>query len=270
LGFSLIFLRETYEPVLLLKRTRRLQKETGNTQLRSKLDQGIPMSEYFKRALIRPSKMLVFSPIVLLLSIYMAVVYGYLYLLFTTLTDVFETTYHFSQGEVGLSFLGIGIGSMIGLIIFGALSDRIMKRMSAKGEMKPEYRLPPLIPGSLVIPIGLFWYGWSADKHVHWIVPIIGTMWVGLGLLATFMPIQTYLVDAYHIHAASAIAANTVLRSLVGAFLPLAGPSMYAALGLGWGNSLLAFIGLALSPLSWIFYRYGEQIRKSPRFQVKL
>jgi hypothetical protein len=83
------------------------------------------------------------------------------------------------------------------------------------------------------------------------------------------MPIQTYLVDAFTIHAASAIAANTVLRSLVGAFLPLAGPAMYAKLGLGWGNSLLAFIALALAPISWIFFKYGERIRKSPRFQVK-
>jgi MFS family permease len=156
----------------------------------------------------------------------------------------------------------------VGLIIFGFISDKIVKHMSAKGEMKPEYRLPPLIPGSLIIPIGLFLYGWSAEKHVHWIVPIIGTLFVGFGLLATFMPIQTYLVDAFTIHAASAIAASTVLRSLVGTFLPLAGPKLYAALGLGWGNSLLGFIAVALAPLSWIFFKYGERIRKSSRFQV--
>ena len=185
------------------------------------------------------------------------------------MTLVFELQYNFTAGNVGLTYLGIGIGALFGLLIFGSLSDRIVKRMSAKGEMKPEYRLPPLIPGSLVIPMGLFIYGWSAEKHTHWIVPIIGTLFVGLGLLATFMPIQTYLVDAFTLHAASAIAANTVLRSAVGAFLPLAGPRMYAALGLGWGNSLLAFIALALSPMSWIFFKYGERIRKSPRFQVQ-
>ena len=268
--FSITFMRETYEPVLLQRRVNKLKKETGNENLRSKLDSGLPVREYFTRALIRPTKMLLFSPIVLSLSIYMAVVYGYLYLLFTTLTLVFERDYGFSQGNVGLTFLGIGIGSLLGLAIFGALSDRIVKRMSAQGEMKPEYRLPPLIPGSFIIPIGLFWYGWSAEAHLHWIMPIIGTMFVGLGLLATFMPIQTYLVDAFTVHAASAIAANTVLRSLVGAFLPLAGPAMYSALGLGWGNSLLAFIALAMTPISWIFFKYGERIRKNPRFQVNL
>ena len=99
-------------------------------------------------------------------------------------------------------------------------------------------------------------------------MPIIGTSGVGLGLLATFMPISTYLVDAFTLHAASALAANTILRSLLGALLPLAGRKMYMTLGLGWGNSLLAFIAIALCPIPIIFYKYGERIRKNPRFQV--
>ena len=82
------------------------------------------------------------------------------------------------------------------------------------------------------------------------------------------MTVQTYLVDAFTIHAASAIAANTVLRSTVGAVLPLCGLRMYDKLGLGWGNSLLAFIAVAMIPLPYIFYRYGERIRKSKRFQM--
>ena len=122
---------------------------------------------------------------------------------------------------------------------------------------------------AILVPIGLFLYGWTAEKHVHWIVPIIGTAFVGVGLIATFMPVTTYLVDAFTIYAASAIAANTILRSLMGALLPLAGRKMYQTLGLGWGNSLLAFIALAMCPMSWIFFRYGERIRKSPRFQIK-
>ncbi len=122
---------------------------------------------------------------------------------------------------------------------------------------------------AFLVPIGLFIYGWTAEKHVHWIVPIIGTAFVGVGLLATFMPIMTYLVDAFTIYAASAIAVSTILRSLAGALLPLAGRKMYQTLGLGWGNSLLAFIALAMCPMSWIFFRYGERIRTSPRFQIK-
>jgi hypothetical protein len=83
------------------------------------------------------------------------------------------------------------------------------------------------------------------------------------------MTVSTYLVDAFTIYAASAMAANTVFRSLAGAILPLAGPKMYETLGLGWGNSLLGFIALALCPLSILFYVYGERIRTSKRFQVE-
>ena len=84
------------------------------------------------------------------------------------------------------------------------------------------------------------------------------------------MPIDSYLVDAFTIHAASAIAASTVLRSTVGALLPLAGPKMYATLGLGWGNSLLGFVALAMMPIPVLFWRYGEWLRTNPRFQMKL
>ena len=86
-------------------------------------------------------------------------------------------------------------------------------------------------------------------------------------MIAAFMCIQTYLIDAFTIYAASAIAANTVLRSVFGAFLPLAGLDMYAALGLGWGNTLLGFVALGLIPIPALFYKYGEHIRT--RFKVE-
>jgi hypothetical protein len=83
------------------------------------------------------------------------------------------------------------------------------------------------------------------------------------------MTVSTYLVDAYTIYAASAMAANTLFRSLAGALLPLAGPKMYETLGLGWGNSLLGFIALAMTPLPIVFYIYGERIRTSKLFSVE-
>ncbi|KAF2239141.1 rade putative MSF transporter [Viridothelium virens] len=266
----LVFCRETYAPVLLQRKTLRLQKETGNLDLRSKLDTGLTPIDLFKRSIIRPMKLLFFSPICTVLCIYTAIVYGILYLLYTTFTYVFEGQYGFSPGTVGLTYIGLGIGMILGMAIFGGASDRILKAKSKKGEMKPEYRLPPLVPGSFCVPIGLLIYGWTAKYHEQWAIPLLGTLIVGLGLLAVFMAIQTYLVDAYHIYAASAIAANTVLRSILGACFPLFGLQMYSALGLGWGNSLLAFIAVALCPVPVLLLRYGESIRKNPRFQLKL
>lgn len=266
-----IFLRETYAPVILDRKAKRLQKETGNPLLRSKLDSGLAPRERFLRCIVRPFKMLFLSPIVMLLSLYIAVIYGYLYLLFTTITEVFEGTYGFSQGSVGLAYLGIGIGMFLGLFVAGASSDVILKKLKAKngGVSKPEFRLPLMVPVAFLIPIGLFVYGWTTEYAVHYIVPIIGTGIFGFGLIATFMPVSTYLIDAFGLYAASALAANTVFRSIAGALLPLAGQPMYKALGLGWGNSLLGFIALALIPVPVIFWRYGERIRTSPRFAIQ-
>lgn len=151
---AFLSLRETYPPIILERKAKKLRKETGNENLRSKLASPLSPAALFKVSIVRPMKLLIFSPIVLALSTYMAVVYGYLYLLFTTITEVYENQYHFSQGSVGLTYLGIGVGSMFGVVIFGIASDRILKAKSKTGEMKAEYRLPPMIPGSFIIPIG--------------------------------------------------------------------------------------------------------------------
>ncbi|EME39510.1 hypothetical protein DOTSEDRAFT_139366 [Dothistroma septosporum NZE10] len=268
---AVFYLRETYAPVLLQRKTKRLQKETGNMNLRSKLDTGLSPKQTFIRAIVRPTKLILFSPICAFMSLYMAIVYGFLYLLFTSFTFVFEDQYGFSNSIVGLVYLGLGIGNFIGLGILGFTSDRVMAQLAKKngGEMKPEYRLPLLMYAGPFIPTGLFIYGWTAQYKVHWIVPIIGTMFVGMGLIACFMCINTYLIDSFTLYAASAMAANTILRSIFGGVFPLFGLQMYDGLGLGWGNSLLAFLALAICPIPWIFYYHGERIRTYPRFQIK-
>ncbi|CAI7582146.1 unnamed protein product [Penicillium palitans] len=263
---------ETYEPVLLRRRATRIRKEMGHPHIISGQDLKVDSRKTFIQAISRPTKILLLTPNAALFSLYTGIVFGYLYLLFTTVTDVYQTTYNFSQGATGLVFIGIGVGSLIGLIFFGALSDKIQNHLIAKnnGQAEPEFRLPILILASFLVPIGLFWYGWSAHMNAHWIMPIIGLGWIGCGIIATLMPIQAYLVDAFGEYAASAVAANTVVRSVVGAFLPLAGPSMYATLGQGWGNSLLGFIALCMLPVPVVFYIYGKRIRMSPRSQISL
>jgi hypothetical protein len=131
------------------------------------------------------------------------------------------------------------------------------------GVFEPEMRLPACIFFAFFVPITFFWYGWSADKAVHWIVPIIGLIPFGFGMMGIFIPIQTYTIDSFPQFAASGIAALTVSRSLFGAFLPLAGPSMYASLGLGWGNTVLGFIAIGLIPAPLLIYKFGGKIRKN-------
>lgn len=188
----LLLMRETYAPVILQRKTARLRKETGNELLRSKLDIGLSPRDHFYRSIIRPLKMLIRSPIVALFAVYIAVVYGYLYLMFTSMTQVFQETYHFSTSITGLVFLGMGVGSMAGLAYFSTTSDRYIQKMSKKeGQgMKPEYRLKQLPVGAFLLPGGFFLYGWTAQYHVHWIVPIIGTGVIGMGNIIIFMSLQ--------------------------------------------------------------------------------
>jgi hypothetical protein len=82
------------------------------------------------------------------------------------------------------------------------------------------------------------------------------------------MPANVYLIDVFTVYAASAMAANTVLRSVVAAVLPLAGPKMYKALGYGWGSSLLGFVAIAFLPVPLIFIKYGERLRTNSTLKL--
>ncbi|KAF2397931.1 polyamine transporter 1 [Trichodelitschia bisporula] len=258
---SLLVWRESYPPVLLARKAERLRAETGNPLLRSEYDTELAPAEHFKRAVKRTCKMLVFSPVVLATSLHMGLVYAYFYLLITTLASVFEETYHFGASIVGLSFLGLGVGYVVGQVFFAWLSDRIVRRRAKNGVMLPEDRMFLAFWSGFLVPVAFFWYGWSAQARVHWIVPIIGPGFMGAGASVLFMSIQVYLIDAYTIYAASALGATLVARSVMAALLPLAAPAMYARLGMGWGNSLLAFLAMLCIPIPWVLMRWGEAMR---------
>ncbi|QKX62515.1 uncharacterized protein TRUGW13939_09676 [Talaromyces rugulosus] len=270
IAIPVMLLAESYPYVILKRKTEKLRSETGNMHLRSALDTGKTPRQLFAFSIWRPLKMLM-SPIVFLLSLYCALVYTFLYLCFTTFPVLLNDEYRFGSGPSGLATLGLGVGSILGLFISGGSSDKISKYLTKKhgGEAKPEYRLPVLIIGAFFTPIGLFWYGWTAYYHTHWILPIIGTGFIGAGMLIAFMATTMYVVDAFTMYAASVTASNAIFRCLFAALIPLAGPSMYTKLGYGWGNSLLGFLGVAFIPVPVIFYRYGERIRKSKMFNVE-
>ena len=261
---------ETSHAIILDRKARALRKELQRDDLRSVLDIGISKNVYFKHSFLRPLQMLFKSPIVFLFALFIAVIYGYVYLLFTTISIVFVGQYGWAEDLTGLAYLGLGIGFLLGLVICGKLSDQIIiKKTKANGGVyEPEFRLPLMMGLTVCIPISLFMYGWMTDKHVHWIGPIISLVPFGVGMLSTFLSSQTYMIDAFPNYAASSIAALTIIRSLFGAFLPMAGLSLYNALGLGWGNSLLGFVATAMIPIPFIFYKYGKYLRVNYPLQL--
>ena len=267
---SLIFLRETYAPKILERKALRLHKATG-LRYRTKYEQDKSIGRLMWISVTRPILFLCRSPTVLIVSLYSAVTYSYMYILFTTFTEVFETQYGFSPGQAGLGYLGLGLGFGVGQVTVGLFSDRHMKKQEAiYGKMKPEDRLPPLVLGCCLVPVGLFWYGWAAEYKLHWFVTIAGTFFVGLGIYYVHLVTQVYLVDAYTLYAASAVSAELCIRCVFGAVVPLAGPDLYSNIGLGWGNSILGFIAVAFAPTSFFLLKYGERIRTNPKFQPKL
>ncbi|KAL3444936.1 major facilitator superfamily domain-containing protein [Aspergillus insuetus] len=269
----MVFNRETNHVVLMRWKTDRLRKELNRPELYSCYEssrtgdkaQRLSYKSTLGKRLIMPFYLLVRSPIVFPVATYLATLYGCLYLLFTTVTDVFKNTYGWSTEISGLAYLGLGVGFMAGQIVFALASDRIISRLKQRNnnEYEPEMRLSTTIFFALFVPVSFFWYGWSAQQKTHWIIPIIGLAPFAFGMVGIYNTLQSYVIDCYTRYAASATAAMVITRSLMGALLPLAGPRMYAALGYGWGNSLLGFVTLGMIPVPLLFYRYGGRVRRS-------
>lgn len=179
-------MRETYAPTLLERKAKMLREKNNDPLYKSKYASKFSGKIVFQHAIIRPLKLLFKSPIVALLSLHLALTFGLLYLLVTTLTYIFEEVYGFSTQSSGLTFLGLGVGNIAGIIIIGPAVDKIFNDCVKKnnGVQKPEFRLPVMMYTALFLPIGLFWYGWTAKFHVHYIVPIIGTSFFGFGMIA--------------------------------------------------------------------------------------
>jgi len=257
-------MNESYATAILMKKTKRLRKELNRPELESQLQlKGTP-KEIFRRSLIRPTKLLTRSPIVFFFAMYIGLLYGMLYLMFTTIPLVFTGGYGFSTQLAGLAYLGLGVGMVVSLSFLLKGNDAEVQKLSAKnnGVYEPEMRLPRCVYSACLIPVSLFWYGWAAQKRTHWVVVIIGMIPYGVGMTGIYVPGQTYFVDTFSEYSASAIAAATFMRSLFGTFLPLAGPPMYETLGFGWGNTILGILACLMIPIPVVFFRYGKMIRE--------
>lgn len=267
---GLFFLQETYAPVLLQRKKKSLIESTGNQELHTEYDDpSRTVGQILRISLTRPFKLLGTQIIVQVLALYMAYLYGIMYLVLSTFPKLWSLEYGESIGIGGLNYISLGIGFFIGTQVSAPLQDRIYRALKARngGIGKPEFRVPLMIPGAVLVPIGFFWYGWSAEAHTHWIMPNIGAVIFAAGVIVGFQCIQTYIVDSYTRYAASAIGAATVLRSLAGFGFPLFAPYLYDKLHYGWGNSLLALIAILLGwPAPFLLWKFGERLRKKSTF----
>ena len=267
-----ILVPETYAPVLLRHRAAKLSKITGKTYV-SRLDQErgrATLIESLKTALSRPWILLFKEPIVLLLSIYMAIIYGTLYMLFAAYPIVYQVNRGWNQGVGGLPFTALIVG-MLGAVSYSVWDNKRYIRVEREhgGFAPPETRLPASIVGCVALPIGLFWFAWTNSPSVHWMASVAAGVPFGFGMVLVFLSIMNYLIDSYTIFAASVLAANSVLRSLFGAAFPLFTSHMYANLGIHWASTIPSFLALACVPFPILFYKYGPAIRARCKYAAE-
>lgn len=266
---DLIFLNETYPPVILIEKAAEIRRRTKNWGVHAKQEEiEVDFSELIQKNFSRPMRLLFLEPIVTLLSVYMAFIYGLLYLFLTAYPFVFQGIHHFSPVQSGLAFFGMIVGQLCAGTVVLLMQPGYQKKLKANnGVPVPEWRLPVVIAGGVAFTIGIFWFGWSGYREdIHWIVPTLSGIMTGFGLMAIFLQALNYLVDAYLMFAASAIAGNTFLRSLCGAGFPLFSQAMFSGMGIQWASTLLGCVAAALVPIPVMFYLYGHKIRAKSRF----
>ncbi|KAL5531082.1 hypothetical protein ACEPAG_3958 [Sanghuangporus baumii] len=273
LAIHSLFMPETYGPVLLRRRARRLRREAeGKTVYVSKFDLTRKRSLLHSLSInLRRPFAVIYEPIVLLLALYISVAYAILYALFAAFPIVFEEHRHFSPGESGLAFLGIGLGMCCGAAlspIQNRLYWRVMDR-SPTGRAPPEARLYTAIIGGVLLPVGLFWFAWTSFPSISYFVPIFAGVPFGTAISTILQSLTAYLMDSYTVYSASAIAATVVLRSAFACAFPLFSPYMFAALGDQWAMSVFAFLSLLCMPIPFLFFKYGKLIRRKSHFAIK-
>ncbi|KAL1901411.1 hypothetical protein Sste5346_001816 [Sporothrix stenoceras] len=262
---NLFFLEETYPPAILVQKASDLRRRTKNWGIHARQEEiEIDFRELLNKNFSRPMRLLFTEPIVLLLSIYMSFIYGILYLFLTAYPFVFQKIHHMSPGVGGLPFFGMIVGQVIAGITMILQQPWYNRKLKANNNVPvPEWRLPSVIAGGVAFTGGIFWFGWSGYReNIHWIVPTLSGILTGFGLMSIFLQSLNYLIDAYLMFAASAIAGNTFMRSLFGAGFPLFATYMFNGLGIEWASTLLGSIGAVLVPIPVIFMIYGARIRK--------
>ena len=206
---------EVYHPVLLERKARLLRKKTGSNRYQY-LQKKITVSDVLTKHLSRPLVMFFTEPMVTAIALYASFVYGLLYMTLEVFPIVFREQRKFSPVVSTLPFLGLFVG-VCGAVFVNLWNQPRYSRIVAqnKGRAVPEARLPPVIIGGFLFVIGLFWFGWTADPKYHWAIPVVATTFIGAGFNITFQQCINFLLDTYAVYAASAVSANTILRSLL-------------------------------------------------------
>ncbi|KAJ4495461.1 MFS general substrate transporter [Lentinula lateritia] len=247
-----------------------LRKSTGDESYFAPLEKGeINLGQAILVSCYKPFQLVLYDRMALLLNTWTSLILGILYLAFQAFPIIFETNHGFNMQETGLAFLGIGLGMLCGLAS-QPYWNRVFAREAEKngGVAPPEARLYMGEIGGILTPLGLYFLAFTTYSSVHWIVPIIASIFFGTGIYFVFTCVFTYLVTAYRPIAASAMASNSAMRSTFAAVFPLFASYMYDGLGTVGATALLAGVMTLTIPLPFVYRRIGPRLRAKSRFAV--
>ncbi|KAH2685318.1 hypothetical protein KXV51_009642 [Aspergillus fumigatus] len=265
----IFFYKETYAPVVLMEKAAMLRRQTHNWGIHAKQDEvELDLNDLITNNFSRPIRMLLTEPIVFLITIYMSFIYGILYALLGAYPVVFQRTHRMNLGVGGLPFIGLILGEFAGGVYSLIGAKYYARKLHNNNDIPiPEWRLPPAIVGGIAFTIGLFWYGWTGwTRSIHWMAPTASGVFTGFGIYVIFLQCFNYLIDSYLQFAASVFAANTILRSAVGAGFPLFSHQLFTNLGVQWAGTLLGCLALIMIPIPLAFIKFGPRLRRRSRF----
>ena len=262
LALDILLLDESYPAVILTYKARRLRITSGNWALHAAHEEwDVSIADLAKKYLVRPFQMLV-TPICFAIALYASFVYGILYSNLAAFPTVYVEMRGWNQLVGSLPFLALLLGVLAGGFLNLFNQRYYIHCMAAnEGRAVPEARLPPMMAGSVLMAAGMFVFAWTAGPGVHWFPSQVGCFLIGVGFFTIFQAALNYLVDTFQRYGASAIAANTFLRSAFAGAFPLFISQEIETLGVGWGITVFAFFAVALIPIPYVFFVFGKRIR---------
>ncbi|KAK8054816.1 polyamine transporter 3 [Apiospora rasikravindrae] len=218
-----------------------------------------------RTTMIRPIKLLTTQPIVQVMALYQGYLYGNIYILYASIATLWTTRYGQRLDTASLHYLALGLGTAFAAEVATHINDRIFGVLTRRngGTGLPEFRIPIMIPATVVLAVGLFWYGWSAEARLFWLMPDVGVALFAAAAYICTVSNNIYVVDTYGRYSASALAATSMLRCLAGFVFPLFSPYAYERLGYGWTSSILGIVAICIGLTGVIFlWKYGRVLRK--------
>ncbi|RMZ78221.1 hypothetical protein DV738_g4020, partial [Chaetothyriales sp. CBS 135597] len=222
-------------------------------------------------SLTTPFRLLSTEPVVFFFSLWAAFAWALQYMTFSVLPLVFSTTYHFDTQSNGAVFSTICIANIIATSL-SIYQERLARQRWPKLHSAPEGRLYFACLQSALLPIGLFWFGWTAtpSAHVHWISPVFALGVAQIGIFSIYLAVFNYLADVYHRYASSALAGQSFCRNILAAIFPAFTDQMFRGLGFGGASSLLGATAVILTAVPWVLVFFGETIRRRSKIASEI